>query len=72
MEKAFIEREFQTNSNVCVETFSYKNHMVFKYSIEFRILRSSQTNNKLRKIQTNPYENNSEIAGLCMVTSVLF
>ena len=54
MEKAFTEREFQTNYNVCVEKVSYKSLMAVQVFYTFRILRSSQTTNKLRKIQTNP------------------
>ena len=53
MEKSFTEREFQTNDNVCVEKNSYKNLMVVQVFYKFRILSSSQTNNKLRKTQTN-------------------
>ena len=54
MEKVSTEREFQTNDNVCVEKISYKNLMGVQVFYKFRIFSSSQTNNKLRKTQTNP------------------
>ena len=70
MEKAFIEIEFQTNCNVCVEKVIYRSLMGVQVFYKFRILRSSQTNNKLRKIQTKPYKKTSNVAGLWMVASV--
>ena len=70
MEKAFIEREFQTNCNVCVEKVIYRSLMGVQVFYKFRILRSSQTNNKLPKIQTKPYKKTSNVAGLWMVASV--
>ena len=52
MEKAFNERVFQTNYNVCVEKVSYKSLMGVPVFYEFRILRSSQTNKIVRSKQT--------------------
>ena len=70
MEKGLTEREFQTNANVCVEEISYKNLVGVHVFYTFRILSSSQTNNKLRKTQTNPLKNSSEVASLWMAASV--
>ena len=41
-------------------------HVFYK----IRILKSSQTNGKLNKIQTNPSKNTMEVAGLWVVASV--
>ena len=60
MEKAFTEREFQTNYDICFKKVSYKSFVGVQVFYKFRILRSSQTNNKLHKIQYKPLEKHQQ------------